>query len=795
MPDAQMGQRVHQRIGHRRQRAHAARLARALDAQNVRLSGNRARLDVDMREDLRMGHGVVHEGARQRLPALGIEADLLHQHLPDTLRNAADDLPLEQQGIEHIAHIVHHHITVHLHLPGVLIDLEFDNVAAVGIVLLGGVIGGGGVEAQLHTLRQVLGAHGGARHILHGEGAVGLAGREDALRIIHLIDAHHMGRDLLRLVDDLVGGDGHSRAAQRRGARTARAFTKEDLIGVALEIMDLVGMDAEGVRNDLLEDGLVALALGHRTREHRDGPRPVKAHFGALIARRSGFLDGVGNTDAAQLAALARLRPAGLETLVIDHVEGLIEHLLELAAVEVEGQARLEGHLLRRDHVATAQLRRINPQLIRRQIDDALDDEGRLRAPIAAKGTHGIGVRINRRHVHMDRGGEIDARQRAEVAIGAAVCAGLGVAAHVHEVMHAQAQEHAVLVEREFRVRDIVAAMGVGQEALRAGAHPFHGIARHLGGQQHQTHFVEHARLHAEAAADVARHHAQAALGDVQRLGQFLAEVQGALQGRVDRVAVRRLIVMADRAARLHSRRRHAADHEALLDDVVGLGEGGVGRLLIALEMHEADVVFAIVPDEGRAGLRAQRHGSDGGQDLVVDLDQFGGVLRLFDRVRDDEGDGIADIAHLHFRQRGEMRAIHGRAVALLLASGPGQIAVTGVGPILADQNGANAGRRLRLRGVEARDFRMGVGGAQHDAKEHAGEGEIVHITTAALQKARILKACNRLSDCKLTHGVRPFSGFPGYGKQAGASARLSAPRREPLISPPWPRPRDARRP
>ena len=41
----------------------------------------------------------------------------------------------------------------------------------------------------------------------------------------------------------------------------------------------------------------------------------------------------------------------------------------------------------------------------------------------------------------------------------------------------------------------------------------------------------------------------------------------------------------------------------------------------------------------------------DGGKHLVVDLDRFGGVLRLRQRVGDHDGHGLADIAHAVRRQ------------------------------------------------------------------------------------------------------------------------------------------------
>ena len=46
----------------------------------------------------------------------------------------------------------------------------------------------------------------------------------------------------------------------------------------------------------------------------------------------------------------------------------------------------------------------------------------------------------------------------------------------------------------------------------------------------------------------------------------------------------------------------------------------------------------------------------DGGQDLVVDLDQFGGVLGLSQGLGDHDGDRLADKAHPFARQP-EMRA------------------------------------------------------------------------------------------------------------------------------------------
>ena len=49
-----------------------------------------------------------------------------------------------------------------------------------------------------------------------------------------------------------------------------RAVTKEDLIGITLDVVHLFGVEPEPVAHDLLENGLVALALGDAAGQQRD---------------------------------------------------------------------------------------------------------------------------------------------------------------------------------------------------------------------------------------------------------------------------------------------------------------------------------------------------------------------------------------------------------------------------------------------------------------------------------------------------------------------------------------------
>ena len=69
-------------------------------------------------------------------PEAGIEADVLHQHLADALRDAAADLALEQQRVHDRADIVDDAVAQDLDLAGLRVDFELADMAAVREILL-----------------------------------------------------------------------------------------------------------------------------------------------------------------------------------------------------------------------------------------------------------------------------------------------------------------------------------------------------------------------------------------------------------------------------------------------------------------------------------------------------------------------------------------------------------------------------------------------------------------------------------------------------------------------------------
>ena len=451
----------------------------------------------------------------------------------------------------------------------------------------------------------------------------------------------------------------------------------------------------------------------------------------ASKSARSRPLDGVGEADAAQLAVLARLRAPPLEARDIGELERHVHALLELAAVVGERECGLERHGVGRNVIAPPQLGRVDAELVGGEIDEPLDHIGGLGAAVAAIGPNRIGVREHGGDVGMHRGDAIDAGKGADIA-GEGGHPGLHIGADAGDHGGAHGQEVAVFVEREFGLRDVVAGLGVAEKGFRPRRHPFHRPPHVLRGQQHQRDFVVDRRLHAEAAADVAGDHADLALGHLEHRRQLGAERMHALQRGVDGVAILGRVVVAEAAARLHARGGDAVDHQTMLDDVIGLGERGFGRGLVAEQLHETDIVGAILPDPRRAVGARLGGGHDCGQRLVVGDDQLGRIERLVIGLRHHEGDVVADPARPVLGQR-RIRRPEDAAVAPLQSIGHRQVAPSRGLPVFSGEHGEHARRGLGLGGVDRANARMGVRRAQHVTEHHAGQDHVADIAAASL--------------------------------------------------------------
>ena len=230
-------------------------------------------------------------------------------------------------------------------------------------------------------------------------------------------------------------------------------------------------------------------------------------------------------------------------------------------------------------------------------------------------------------------------------------------------------------------------------------------------------------------------------------------------------------VVVADAGARLHRGGSDAVDHEVMLDDVIGFLKGGVDGRFVAYAHLEDDVVFAIVPNQRRAGLGGLRGIGDGGQGLVFHFDQLSGIRRLMVGLRNDKGDVVANPAHAVLHEARVGRLVHRSAVFPLALVRARHVAKSRCFPIRAGQHRQHARRCLGCAGVDGENFRMRMRRAQHEAVGHARQCHVRHVAAAAAHEPRILKTRHRLTERKLTH----FDLFPGKQPWWGYAANCAA--------------------
>ena len=182
------------------------------------------------------------------------------------------------------------------------------------------------------------------------------------------------------------------------------------------------------------------------------------------------------------------------------------------------------------------------------------------------------------------------------------------------------------------------------------------------------------------------------------------------------------------------------------------LGEGGVGRVLVAEGEREGDVAGVVVPDRRRTGLHRLLHQGHRRQHLVLDRDQLGRVLRLLQALGHHEGNAIADRAHLVGREQRSPGAIPFRAADVLRHRIHQRADPLGR-RVLAGEDAEHARRGGRLRGVDAHDARMCMRRHHHDAVALPRQSDVVDITAEAGDEALVLDPADRLADAEFVNG------------------------------------------
>ena len=307
-----------------------------------------------------------------------------------------------------------------------------------------------------------------------------------------------------------------------------------------------------------------------------------------------------------------------------------------------------------------------------------------------------------------------------------------------------QREEATVGLERELRMRQVIASLIVGNKALRAARDPAHGTAQPAGGPGDDPLFRIELALVTETAAHVGRHHAQRALGNAELLGHLTANVMRRLRRAVKRKLLALRIDGADDRARLDRRPDQAVVDEIDRDHVRGRSQPCAHGGFVAARPAKADVApGACVQLRRSLSLRRARVG-DGGERRVVHLEALDRVDGLRQRCSDDGRHRLAHMAHGFAREREARRLGHGRAIARTHRPQRPHRRHAVSRHIGAREHRDDAGRGARGRRVNPADGRVRVRGADQRAGKRAGELDVGHETPAAGEKALIFDAPQR---------------------------------------------------
>src|SRR5438132_2719349 len=104
--DAELTQRVTDRIGNRRYRANGASLADALHAERVRKCRRHRAVVFHHRQPVGAHRRVVSQRTADQLAGLLVVDDLLIQRLRRALSDAALHLAIDQQRVDHVAAVI-----------------------------------------------------------------------------------------------------------------------------------------------------------------------------------------------------------------------------------------------------------------------------------------------------------------------------------------------------------------------------------------------------------------------------------------------------------------------------------------------------------------------------------------------------------------------------------------------------------------------------------------------------------------------------------------------------------------
>ena len=180
-----------------------------------------------------------------------------------------------------------------------------------------------------------------------------------------------------------------------------------------------------------------------------------------------------------------------------------------------------------------------------------------------------------------------------------------------------------------------------------------------------------------------------------------------------------------------------------------------------------ADIVGRLGVQGGGALLERVGNRRHGGELLVVDGDQLGGVLGFRPAVGDDHRYRVADMPHLVDGQHRVRRLFHRRIIFEFDTPAAGQAADIVGREVLADKDGHDSRCCLRPGGVDLLQAGMRVGRPEDMGVELARAVDVVDIGPATGEEAEILLALDGRTDA-IGHDSLPGSCLLAHCGSAG---------------------------
>ncbi len=282
----------------------------------------------------------------------------------------------------------------------------------------------------------------------------------------------------------------------------------------------------------------------------KSGPRTK--HAGKARWRDARRFDVAGHADAAQPLDASGLRAAFGKTLIVGQLEHTGEDFGKIAAIIGRADRRLVRHGRGRDEIAVADVGAVDAKLGGGAIGETLEHVTGLGPSGAAIGVGWQRIGEHPGHLHEDCRRPVHAgKERAVNRARNRGAEGRDIGAEIGDGFYAQRDKAAVGIKSELGMRQMIAALIVGDEAFAPARHPFDRSAQSPRRPGDDGLLRIMLALITEAAADIGRDHADAAFGEAKLLGDIAPDVMRHLCGRVERQLVARRIGDREHGARL----------------------------------------------------------------------------------------------------------------------------------------------------------------------------------------------------------------------------------------------------